>query len=427
MKKLFTIITACFISTIIAQNKIIKKSWTSYSQSIDISSWEGHDFEVSAYLKKDKSSKGKSALWSRIDKTDNTYGFFANDAYNETVIVTNNWKKFKITGKVDSNADQLYFGAFCQGNGNFYFDAFEVKVKTKQGIWKKLSITNSGFENDSKTDTWNEGIRKNKIENVANYSISYNSADKYEGTKALKISASNIIGNNNGKYVTVNNVKLYYETYGEGEPLLMIHGNGQSLNAFINQVDYFSKHYKVILVDCRGRGNATFDYNTELTYTLEANDMKLFLDKIGISKTHILGWSDGGIIGIVMAINYPEKVDKLIAMGANINPQGLKDLDALHRNIKEIESSNKQEKQLFLSLYKLMAYYPKLTYKDLNVITSKTLIIAGDNDEIKNTHTVKMFEAIKDAQLAILPNETHYLPEENPDLFNQIVLKFLSK
>lgn len=430
MKLLLNLLVLLIFSSAIAQSKVITKDWTAYSQTINASKWEEAEFKVSAYLKKtEDGTKGKSALWVRVDKKDNTYGFFRNDAYDESKNVSNEWKKFEIKGKIDIGAKNLYFGAFCQGNGDYYFDKFELQLKTKGGKWEKIKITNNSFEEIKSNDSWDEGIRKNKIIQVKNFNISYSNKTAYDGKKSLNIKGENIIGNHkNGKFVDVNNVKLYYEIHGKGKPLLMLHGNGQSISAFINQVEYFSQFYKVILVDCRGRGNSTFDHKTELTYTLEANDINLFLDKIGIQKTHIVGWSDGGIIGLIMAINFPEKVDKLVAIGANINPNGLKDLNGMFDTIKELEKNNtKNKNDLFISLYKLMAYYPKLEYKDLNVIKSKTLIMAGDHDEIKNIHTIKMYEAIKDAQLAILPNETHYFPEENPKLFNQLLMNFLKK
>jgi pimeloyl-ACP methyl ester carboxylesterase len=430
MKNNLSLLFCLFVFSAFAQIKTINKDWTAYSQSIDVSMYEEAEFKVSAYLRKtDDGTKGKSALWVRVDKKDKTYGFFRNDAYDKSKVVTKDWKKFEISGKVDKGASNLYFGAFCQGNGDYYYDNFEVKLKMKNGKWKTLDISNHSFEKANSEDTWDEGIRKSNIVRAKNFTIQYSKDAPFKGKYSLQLTGKNIIGNSkNGKFVDVNNVKLYYETYGEGTPLLFLHGNGQSMSAFINQVELFSKHYKVILVDCRGRGNSSFDYSTELTYTLEANDISLFLDKIGIKKAHIVGWSDGGIIGLIMAIKYPEKVDKLVAIGANINPQGLKDLDNMFSTIKELEKTNKNNSNdLFISLYKLMAYYPKLDYDDLKVIKSKTLIMAGDHDEIKNIHTIKMYEAIKDAQLAILPNETHYFPEENPEFFNQLLMKFLKK
>ena len=241
---------------------------------------------------------------------------------------------------------------------------------------------------------------------------------------SLNISAQKL--HENGKYLDVNGVKLYYEIYGEGEPLLMIHGNGGSFVCFENQVPEFSKHFKVILVDCRGRGNSSYQKGVELTFDLQVEDINLFLDKLNIQKTNILGWSDGGIIGLLLALKHPEKVAKLVTSGANIFPEGVVYFDEMKKTTVELESKNKNhENDLALDLNNLDLNYPNLKFSDLNAIKSKTLIIAGDHDVIKGEHTLKMYESIPNAQLAILPNSSHSALIENSKLFNEIVLPFL--
>ena len=205
-------------------------------------------------------------------------------------------------------------------------------------------------------------------------------------------------------------------------------GNGQSIYDFKNQIDVFSKSYKVIAVDYRGRGNSSYEFDRELTFDVETEDIFQFLNKINIDKTHIVGWSDGGILGILMAIKHPEKVDKMVSMAGNIFPDGIVDKEELMTYInryKELNTNHQYDKYIdFLNLdYK----YPNLKYKDLKVIKSRCLIMAGDRDEIKTEHTVKMAESIKNAQLAIVPNATHYLPSKNPELFNAIILRFLKE
>lgn len=230
----------------------------------------------------------------------------------------------------------------------------------------------------------------------------------------------------NGKYLDVNGVKLFYEIYGEGEPLLMIHGNGGSFSCFENQVKEFSKHFKVIVVDCRGRGNSTYQKGVELTFDLQVQDFNLFLGKLNIQKTNILGWSDGGIIGLLLALKHPEKVDKLVTSGANIFPEGVIYLDDMKKTVAKLISKNQDHKNdLDIDLNNLDINYPNLNFTDLNVIKSKTLIIAGDHDIIKGEHTLKIYESIPDAQLAILPNSSHSALIENSKLFNEIVLRFL--
>ena len=368
----------------------------------------------------------EALFWTRVDKKDKTVGFFQNSA--DLTNPTEKWKVFQIKGIIDMDALTLNIGITCENNGDFYFDDFKLEIKNINGKWEIIPINNPSFEEDiSKDKFWKNGIGRNKIILVKNFTTEYTSNNPYKGNKCLLIKGKNILGSNDvGKYIDVNGVSLYYEIYGEGQPLLMIHGNGNSMSGFIGQLDDFSKQYKVIFLDCRGRGSSTYDKNVELTFDLQIKDILLFLDKLNIEKTHIVGWSDGGILGLLMAIKHPERVDKLVSMAANIFPDGCVDLDDMKKTLNDLIKDNTNHKNdLFIDLYNLDIKYPNLEYKDLSVIKSKTLIMAGDHDEIKNEHTIKIFESIPDAQLAILPNETHYFPAQNPNLFNQIVLNFL--
>lgn len=426
--KFFAILFMIFCAKVNAQESSeIVQEWAAYSQSVDASDKEGYEFRATAAIKMENIKKSSTlALWCRVDKKDGTRGFFKNDVHSEKVI--DKWQISEIKGVIDNGASILKIGAFCQNNGDFYFDDFKLEIRKANEKWKTIVLNNSGFEEDkAKGDLWTNGTSKGKTATVKNFTVEYSKNNPFKGNQCLLIKGRNILGSNDsGKYIAVNGVSLYYEIYGEGEPLLMIHGNGNSMSGFINQVDEFSKKYKVILVDCRGRGSSTYIPGVALTFDLQIEDLKLFLDKLNIQKTHIVGWSDGGILGLLMAIKYPERVDKLVSMAGNIFPDGCVDLEDMKKTLSNLEKENKDHKNdLAIDLYNLDIKYPNLEYKDLSVIKSKTLIMAGDHDEIKNEHTIKMFEAIPNAQLAILPNSTHYLPIQNPKLFNQIVLDFL--
>lgn len=426
---ILTVASFFFNSKIQAQsNSEIAQNWASYSQAIDVSDKEGYDFRVSVAIRIENGRKNsKGALWVRVDKKEGGFGFFKNNVYETDA--TDKWQVFEIKGTIDNGASLLNLGAFCQNSGDFYFDDFKMEIKKGNGKWQTITLSNPGFEEDkAKGDLWTNGVSKNKIVAVKNFNAGYSANQPYKGKGCLYIKSRNIMGStDNGKFIDVNGVSLYYEIYGEGEPLLLLHGNGGSIGNFINQLDEFSKKYKVILVDCRGRGNSTYQKEVELTFDLQIEDLALFLDKLNVSKTHIVGWSDGGILGLLMAIKHPEKVDKLVSMAGNIFPEGCVDLDDMKKTRDNLIKENKDHKNdLIIDLYNLDIKYPNLAYKDLSAITSKTLIMAGDHDEIKNEHTVKMYEAIPGAQLAILPNSTHYMPIQNPKLFNQIVLDFLN-
>src|SRR6185436_18078646 len=118
----------------------------------------------------------------------------------------------------------------------------------------------------------------------------------------------NIYGNNKaaGKYYNIRGFKMYVEVYGQGKPLLFIHGNSGSINNFIYQIPYFSKKYKVIIADSRAQGKS-IDNGDSLSYEMMADDYAALLDAMKIDSAYIVGWSDGGINGLLMAIRHPEK------------------------------------------------------------------------------------------------------------------------
>src|SRR3977135_3244294 len=122
-----------------------------------------------------------------------------------------------------------------------------------------------------------------------------------------------------GKYYPIRGFKMYCEVYGQGQPLLIIHGNGGSINNFVKQIPYFSKQYKVIIADSRAQGNST-DPGDSLSYEMMADDYAALLDAMKIDSADVIGWSDGGINGLLLAIRHPEKVKKLATTGANLVP-----------------------------------------------------------------------------------------------------------
>src|SRR5688500_7595465 len=125
-------------------------------------------------------------------------------------------------------------------------------------------------------------------------------------------SGDTTLGNNEkvGRYANVRGFKMYYEVYGAGEPLLFVHGNGGSINNFIHQVPFFAKKYKVILADSRAQGKS-IDVSDSLTYEMMADDLNALLDHLKIDSCHVIGWSDGGINGLLLALRHPKKVKKL--------------------------------------------------------------------------------------------------------------------
>lgn len=122
-----------------------------------------------------------------------------------------------------------------------------------------------------------------------------------------------------GKYYSVRGIRMYTEVYGTGKPLLLIHGNGGSIKVFAANIPYFSGKYKVIAVDSRAQGK-TVDDRDSLSFEMMADDFAALLDTLHIGSTYVIGWSDGGINALLLAMRHPDKVIKLVSSGANLSP-----------------------------------------------------------------------------------------------------------
>ncbi|UMY64575.1 MULTISPECIES: alpha/beta fold hydrolase [unclassified Flavobacterium] len=411
-----------------AQTAVKRQDWASVCQTLDATPYAGYEFRMRAAIRMENGRKGSvGSLWARVDKSDGTNGFFKNAA--DVIRATGDWKVQEITGTLDATASLLNVGAYCQNGADYYYDNFTLEVRKGKEKWKTVPLQNAGFEQGNpETDGWKSGIGTTALFTVQDFAYDFSTTQPFAGSRCLHIYSHTLLGSANGKFVEANGAQLYYEVYGEGEPLLMLHGNGQAMSSFVNQLEPFAKKFKVILVDCRARGNSSYPPGVPLNFDLLADDIAAFMDKIQVPKAHILGWSDGGIIGIVMALRHPEKVDRLVAMGANIFPEGVFGLDLMKEQVAIWEKENTDHHlDLAIDLLKLDMLYPQLTFEQLGAITSKTLIMAGDHDEIQPEHTLKMYQAIPDAELAILPDSSHFVPQQNPELFNATVMRFLTK
>lgn len=239
-----------------------------------------------------------------------------------------------------------------------------------------------------------------------------------------------------GNYANIRGIKMYYEVYGKGEPLLIIHGNGGSINNFLFQIPYFAKNYQVILADSRAQGK-TIDHADSLSYEMITDDLDALLDHLKIKNANVIGWSDGGIEGLLMAIRHPDKVKKLAVTGANLRP----DTIAVDPYIqKMVMAENKMgadslkkmknppaEMKNQLKLMHLLSYEPHIDTRELGKITCPVMVIAGDHDVITVQHTVEIFQNIPKAYLWILPNSGHSTPIFYRDMFNQVVGDFFAK
>lgn len=254
----------------------------------------------------------------------------------------------------------------------------------------------------------------------------------------FKITPRNVeieYGNNPkvGKYAEVNGIKMYYETYGMGKPLLIIHNNGGYIRSGREQIAFFSKNYKVIAVDCRGRGK-TIDTGDSLTYDLLANDLNALLENLKIDSTYIIGDSDGAIIGLILAIKYPQRVKMLAAMSPNIRPDSAvtypESEAEMARNFADLTSLVKQgyKDQIGkLKRVRLMVNHPHISSAELSMIKAPVLIMSGDRDVILLSHISEIFRYIPKSQLYILPGSTHFAMQQNSKIFNEAIELFFAK
>ena len=229
--------------------------------------------------------------------------------------------------------------------------------------------------------------------------------------------------NKSGKYLDITDAKIYFEEYGEGEPLIFLHGNNGSIEDFYQQIPFFAKHYRVIVLDTRGQGRSTDLTKTPYTYEVFSNDLFQIIQKLNLKKVNLVGWSDGGNTALIFNAQHPELINKIITIGAVLNPNGVK--DELIENFKNL--ANKPSETTNLRLIELMLNEPNITKSELNKIQNPVLVIAGEKDEVKEEHTKEIQQNIKNAELLIIPNSTHYVPFEQPKVLNEAILKFLKK
>ncbi|WP_222430988.1 alpha/beta fold hydrolase [Mucilaginibacter pallidiroseus] len=232
-----------------------------------------------------------------------------------------------------------------------------------------------------------------------------------------------------GKYYSVNGIKLYIEVYGEGPPLLMIHGNGGDMSSFAENVAYFAKKYKVILVDSRAHGKSV-DAADSLTFEQMADDFAALLTEMHIPKAYVLGWSDGGINALLMAMRHPDKVIKLASTGANItpdstalDPKGWLQSQAYYEKNKNRQWKTAKERNSW-KVFMLDWNQPNIKPEDLKQIKCPALIIAGDHDVIVDAHTRLIQKSIPGSKLWIIPNSGHATLIEHAALFNKTVNAF---
>lgn len=216
---------------------------------------------------------------------------------------------------------------------------------------------------------------------------------------------------------------------GQGEALILLHGNGENCDYFQGQTDEFARFFHVYAIDTRGHGK-TPRGNSPFTIRQFADDLLDFMDAHQIGKAHLLGFSDGGNIAMIFAMKHPDRVNRLILNGANLDAKGVKSsvqipIEIGYR-IAKIFARISQAAKLNAEMLGLMVNDPNVPSEELVKIQAKTLVIAGTKDMIKDEHTQLIAQSIPDAQLVILEGN-HFIANKCPQAFNDAVLKFLKE
>jgi pimeloyl-ACP methyl ester carboxylesterase len=243
-------------------------------------------------------------------------------------------------------------------------------------------------------------------------------------------------GNNSaaGNTIVLNGVKHYYEVYGEGKPLLLIHGNTTGIKGFEAQIKFFSPKFRIYAIENRGRGKSDLGEDS-LTYDLMASDLSQFLDKLNLDSVSIIGKSDGGVVALIMGFKFPKRIHKIVSFAANLWP----DSTALYGNtVRQIHNERVLAEKMLAAhdssknwklqrqLYRLMEFHPHISGSDLQKIRAPVMVITGDRDLIVEEHSLFIYRNIPRSNLAVLPLETHHLPRKNPALFNETVMRYLA-
>jgi pimeloyl-ACP methyl ester carboxylesterase len=236
-------------------------------------------------------------------------------------------------------------------------------------------------------------------------------------------------------YAPVNGIRIWYAEFGSGEPVILLHGGLANANYWGNQVPILAKSYQVIVMDSRGHGHSTRD-SKPFAYDLMSSDVVALMDFLKIGKTAIVGWSDGAIVGLDIAMHHPDRLTKLFAFAANSDPNGLKDIAQspvfsafiarAETEYRRLSPTPDQYKAFLDQITKMWATQPNFTAEQLNGITVPIWIVDGDHDEaIKRENTEFMAKEIPDAGLLIQPAVSHFSFLQDPEQFNADLLHFL--
>jgi pimeloyl-ACP methyl ester carboxylesterase len=234
-----------------------------------------------------------------------------------------------------------------------------------------------------------------------------------------------------------NGISIHYAVYGEGSPVILLHGGLANADYWGNQIPALAQRHTVIVMDSRGHGRSTRD-SRPYSYDLMADDVVALMDVLKVPKTDVVGWSDGGTLGLDLAIRHPDRVGKIFAFAATTVTSGEKYSAVINPTIVAYVKRTRHEYDAYsvtpndyasfvMQIIKMWASQPDWTDGHLKAIAAPVLVVDGDHDEaIKREHTEYIASAIAGAGLLILPNASHFAFLQDPELFNYAVLHFLA-
>jgi len=237
-------------------------------------------------------------------------------------------------------------------------------------------------------------------------------------------------------YANLNGIRIWYASFGTGAPVLLLHGGLANANYWGLEVPPLAQHYQVIVMDSRGHGRSARDSHP-FGYDLMASDVLALMDRLHIARAAIVGWSDGAIIGLDLAIHHPDRVSGVFAFAANSNPSGVKDVNKspvfsafIARAAKEYEALSptpREYKSFLAQITKMWATQPFFD-SALGNIRVPIWIVDADHDEaIKRENTLFMADHIPDTSLLIVPGTSHFAFLQDPDTFTFAIERFLKQ
>jgi pimeloyl-ACP methyl ester carboxylesterase len=395
-------------------------TWASYSTQLPTKEYWGHKFKFSASVKTDELDQNAAAfLWVRVDKLAKGSAFF--DDMRNRPIKNKEWKLYSIEGVIDSNTSKIAFGTLTYSNGLFYYDNMKLDIETDKNTWKTV------YENDfqhEKLDLQQGTQSASEDGKNPNFTAHF---EKKGNNAYLKIEGGGIIdfGNNEvaGKYADVNGIKLYYETYGSGQPLVILQGTIGSIGRVSHLYPELMKKYQVIAIDNRGVGKSS-DTDQPLTYETMASDINQLLDQLHIDSALVWGYHNGSNVGLLLAKNYPKKIKKLLTIGLHIQQDSTAfDQSVIANYEKRLKESQDPIKKKVFAL-EARRDYPNTPFSELATIKIPVLLIGADIGTIVKEHTLKISRSLPKAQFCYLPGTPFDIIFKKNALFLMIMKDF---